>query len=563
MVLAWTLDPLSCESPLAAGNEPARYSRWASAAFFVLLLVPALSAIWGVPWFVTQDGPAHLYNAHIIAKSFERNSPFANHYGIRWEPLPNWTGHLALVGLLQVLPARAVNQVMTSLTLVGFAASIVWLRWRVAGWRGMPVATLLAVLLALNVTWLLGFNSFLLGTCLFPITLGVWWGVRENLAHPGRLIALSALLVLGYFSHLVSLALTIVGILALVVLAPGAHRWARAGWTAVVLAPLIPLAAVYLRLSRQGEAMRPLWEHLSNPMSLASWYEQLVWIDPLSLARKVAIPFHEPLSDSKLFALLSPAFWFLVAMVLALLATRQSRNHNTRPRLAWAVLASILVVGGLVSPDSLGPSHGSYLAQRVLLFGLVTMILVVDVELNGWAGFACAGALLWAVAIQSAFVWEYAFTSDRTAGEIARAQPLVGTNQKVATLLNLVRGRFRANPLMHADSLLGVDTGNIVWNNYETRFYYFPVQVLPGVDGPDPLALENISIRDEPRDAKARAEDWRVLLDKYHDVIDTLVIWGDDYRIVAVNDRWFVPVAHAGMVHVLKHRAAVPRPPDR
>ena len=39
----------------------------------------------------------------------------------------------------------------------------------------MPLVALLAVLLALNLTWLLGFYSFLLGACLYPITLGLWW----------------------------------------------------------------------------------------------------------------------------------------------------------------------------------------------------------------------------------------------------------------------------------------------------------------------------------------------------------------------------------------------------
>jgi len=44
--------------------------------------------------------------------------------------------------------------------------------------------------------------------------------------------------------------------------------------------------------------------------------------------------------------------------------------------------------------------------------------------------------------------------------------------------------RFRSNPLLHADNLLGIGTGNIIWNNYETRYYYFPVQFRPEVARP-------------------------------------------------------------------------------
>src|SRR5204862_3079364 len=108
-----------------------------------------------------------------------------------------------------------------------FAVSIVWLRWRVVGWRGMPGAALMAVALAINLPWLLGFGSFLLGACLFPITLGLWWQGRDQLG-PGRALALGALMMLGYFCHLVSLGLTVVGLVVLAAVTPGERRAARA-----------------------------------------------------------------------------------------------------------------------------------------------------------------------------------------------------------------------------------------------------------------------------------------------------------------------------------------------
>ena len=69
----------------------------------------------------------------------------------------------------------------------------------------------------------------------------------------------------------------------------------------------------------------------------------------------------------------------------------------------------------------------------------------------------------------------------------------VGRSQRVAVVLVDVRGRFRANPLLHADCLLGVGTGNIIWGNYETNHYYFPVQLRdPGLCPPAAL-LEEIA----------------------------------------------------------------------
>ena len=187
-----------------------------------LALAPAVAAIWLVPWFVTQDGPAHVYNAEILASSvggFDRTSPWPDFYTVRWQLIPNWAGPVTLAALVAWLPAWVADRIMTSVTLVGFALAILWLRWRVAGGRDLSIAALLASILSMNMAWLFGFTSFILGACLFPITLGVWWPARDRLTLP-RLAVLAALLTFGYFCHLVSLGLTVVGLLVLSVAAP-------------------------------------------------------------------------------------------------------------------------------------------------------------------------------------------------------------------------------------------------------------------------------------------------------------------------------------------------------
>ena len=129
----------------------------------LVALGPALTAVAAVPWFVTQDGPAHLYNAEILARSFAADSPFRQSYRVQWEPLPNWAGHLLLAALGAVAPPRGANLAQTALTLAGLAASVLWLRASIAGARGFRIAAMLAAILSMNVVWLLGFTSFLLG----------------------------------------------------------------------------------------------------------------------------------------------------------------------------------------------------------------------------------------------------------------------------------------------------------------------------------------------------------------------------------------------------------------
>ena len=122
----------------ACRSEP-RVGRWA-VAILAGALAPALAAIWAVPWFVPQDSPAHVYNAQILVWSFDPASPFRDVYTVNWQPIPNWAGPLTLAGLVAILPAWVADRIMTSLTLVCFAAAVFWLRWRVAGTRGLHVA---------------------------------------------------------------------------------------------------------------------------------------------------------------------------------------------------------------------------------------------------------------------------------------------------------------------------------------------------------------------------------------------------------------------------------------
>jgi hypothetical protein len=520
----------------------------------VVALIPVLSAIWGIRWFVTQDGPAHLYNTHIIARSLGSNSPFAAFYGVRWEAVPNWSGHLVTAALVSLLPPWAAGSAITTLTLVGFAASIVWLRAHVTGASGLSLASVLAVLLSLNFPWLLGFTSFMLGACLFPITLGIWWGGRERFGW-GRSAAIAVLMVGGYLCHLVSLGLTAVGLIVLALTTPGPHRKVRFVRTAAALLPLVPLALLYHSLSKAGGPMQPEWDHLTNALSPAAWAVQMAQVDPITLTSGHAIPL-TTVDQAAWFGLFKPMTWLMLAFTLMWYAAIRRRrvlpSHESGERVGWAWLAALLLIAGIVGPDSLGAYQGEFLQQRVVLLGLVALVPVANLDARGWSGRLIAAALLLALGLQTAVVWDYALTSGRTVGAIVAARDAVGTNQRVATLLIDVNGRFRSNPVLHADNLLGIGTGNIVWNNYETRYYYFPVYFRPEVAHPTSIDFEQIAMTEGPEHANLRASWWQHIVDAHLEDIDAVVVWGSDPLLDAINGQRFETVYRKDNVRVLR-----------
>jgi hypothetical protein len=460
------------------------------------------------------------------------------------------------MALLQFVPAHAADRIMISVTLLGFAAAIFWLRARVRGVEGLGLAALWSTLLGLNLTWLFGFYSFLLGASLFAITLGVWWKGREALTGMHS-VFLGALLVLGYFCHPISLGWTVLGLIVLSVCEGRTGLVRRWTWTLMSFVPIVPLAIVYRQIMRGGGELQPVWGTLgNNPWSIRAWKEQLGWVDPLTLGRKVAAPFLD--AESSVFVVITPVLWFSVAAAILTVASLVRRTPTTdRPRhqqIGWAVLAALLLVGGIVSPDTLGPRHGNYLAQRTVLLGLVALLPALRIEAGRASTRIAALALGLAVVFQTAFVIDYARRAGPVVTTFLSAKPSCGQKQRIGALLVELRGRYRVNPLLHLDSLLGVEAGNVVWGNYESAFYYFPVQIRPGVPHPPVLEFEEISRLDGPGDAGERVKRWERLLSEHHTEIDVVVTWGRDPVVDRVTARWFKRTFANGKVRVWHNR---------
>jgi hypothetical protein len=557
---------------------------------FALGLVAVSTAIWGVQWFLTQDGSAHLYNAHILLKLLQSDARFGQFYQVQWQPLPNWAGHLSLMALLSFLSPRAADRVMITLTFAGLACAIAWLRVRLAGWRGATGAALLAVLLALNWMWLMGFYSFLLGASMFTLTLGAWWARRERFGWQAALI-IAALLVAGYFCHLVSLGVTVISLAVLALTTPGAHWARRLGWTAAACAPLVPLLWIYRGLMQMGGGQaRPDWRYMSSMWSPRAWLTRWSALETLQLSGEKLRPFSS--IESSWHVLLSPTYIIILALVLllgAMLVAWWRSGAARRPLLAltnlgrdaqrgWWLLALLLFGGWLLAPDDFGPEHGSLLRQRLLLLALITLVPLLRFDLPARPARFGVVLVAVAVALQIVWVWDYALMSNRAASEFMQAQAFVGQRQRIGTVLLPKRNPadntltqanrgFRPRPIFHLDGLLGIGNGNILWNNYEASFYVFPVQYreraaskrartfdqangtqlpysfLEGAPGTPPIVQEYL-------------ERWTRLLTDNHDEIDLLVVWGEMPALEPTLREWYgpEPIFSSTNLRIFRHR---------
>ena len=283
--------------------------------------------------------------------------------------------------------------------------------------------------------------------------------------------------------------------------------------------------------------------------------ERLEWVDPLSLAIRDGLPLTDRYGRE--YVLFAPVIWLAASIVVwwygSIFSGLPTRAYHDRR--GWFSLAALLIAGGVLGPDSLGAAHGEYLPQRVALLGLVALVPIFDVDLSRWPGRVTLAALSAALVLQSAVVWDYALHSNRTAGQLIRARDAVGQGQRIATLLVSTKSRFRPNPLLHADNWLGDDTGNIVWNNYETEHYYFPVHFQPGIDRPLPGDLEWVSLHEDPKEVAERTSGWEEILSLHAQSIDVVVVWKSDPVLDSITERWFDRVERRGDIQIFRRRA--------
>jgi len=533
-----------------------------------VLLFPFLLAVWVVPWFVTQDGPLSVYNTYVLREVSKGNDFLATAYAERGSVVPYLGGHKLLTLLLAIFPARTADRLMMTFSLLGIVASLFWLRRRLTGWTGIEVILPLVVLLAGTRLWLLGLNSFLLGACVFPLGLGLWWKWRDEL-NVLRAALLAALLVAGYFFHIIGAAFTVVGIGILAVATPTADWRKRLTWSTASLAPVLLFILGFGASARQS-GKGATWDGLTGAGSADEWLQYIQSPDFISFSFKTRAggllsiatdcPFVSEPSSS--YAVLGPSLWAAVGLMLLIAAAIRHRGGLGGLRRSynrgWMVLILVLAVVGLFGPSSI--AEGSLLRERVMLFSVMTVMSVVRVDAGHYLSRACRVCLFVGVALQAAFVWDYALISNRIAGQVMAAAPHVGTRKRVGLVLADPRTQYLINPLPNIANQLGVDASNIVWNNYEPNYYYFPITFRDGTAETATariLLLNELFISGEAEQFAAKdPRRFESAVSAGLDETDVLIVWGRVPWFDAFGSKWFQsdPVFESGLLRVFTRK---------
>lgn len=486
--------------------------RWLFLVVALLLLVP----IWAVDYIPTIDGPCHVYNAWILRQyhNTEEYPLFQQYYEIDWQPIPNWFSHATLALLMFPFGPRTAEKVL----LTGQVLLFVFAVRSFAGsidprrrWLG-----LLALPLFYNQLQLLGFYNFGFSLSFCLLAVGTWWRNRES-PGPGLALELNLLLLLCWFSHIVSfcLALASIGILWLATLR--GRRWQRHLLHPLMLAPQVLLPLWFVQ--RQGDGPIP------STWSPELHRDYLMRLEVLHLFGR---------EQQWIGMILAAAFGALLLLTLA----GKLKMGEEDGFLLLSLLAILLYV---LSPE--GMSGGGLIKNRLSLYPYLLLLpwLAPRIGRMGRAAVAAALVLLTAFQVGMMVHW-YRLAQPEVRGFLAATAPIAPDSRVLPILFTRDIASPAFGALGHLIGYAAAEKGLIDWDNYEAWAGYFPVRFRPAMGKMDNFTLE--------------ANPEAVRLAEYRGRVDYVLAWKmpPDLPLGQQIRRQYRPLAEIGPGSVYKRR---------
>ena len=441
-----------------------RFLKYEKYLFWLLVFIH-LYPVFALKLFPTLDGPTHLYNANLLFQIISDNNGFASQFfSLKSFPVPNYTGHVLLSFFNSFLTAWLAEKVLLCSIIIALPFSFRMLL------RSHEQSALFADYLIFpfiySYTFYLGFFNFSLGVALMLITFAYWLRTENNF-HRKKVIALTLLFILLYFSHLLTFLFTgfIIGILVLwksfidylsnsKVIKDKIRKQILTLLTATI--PGLILAILFTL--QKGEESKLIYLELSE---LVRW---------LKVVHPVITLQYEYMESKTRYI-----FYTLVILLIIIVFQRlnlyfRKKNPGIIFNDSWLLICMILIIFYFTFPNWM--SSGGHISIRILFFFYLFIILWVGLQkINKF--FIIIAAIIF-LTISFIFLnYHYKQTKFLADGadEIYHAANFIEENSVVLPISN-------SDNWMHANfsSYLAVEKeGIIVLDNYEAGKAHFPL----------------------------------------------------------------------------------------
>jgi hypothetical protein len=434
-----------------AGRSGLRARGWLAPAVLILAALVALHVVpfWAFRYFPSQDGPSHVENAYALAHYHEDGRVYGEFYDVNSRPVPNWLSHAALALLMKAFPPLASERLLLTGYVVLFAACMLYfVRSTCEG--GKEWLALIAFPLVSTYLLHMGFYNFVISFPLSFFAVGYWWKRRDRAPGWKWVVLLNLILMLVYFSSVLSQAVAVLCILGLAAL----HYGRNIRRTLLLAVCLLPSCALplYFVLSSPGEPASPggelvRWRYLVTVGALVSFDNAEQYVG-LALA--------------------------VIIGGLAVLALAK-RPRWARSDRGFLVMACALVVLCFAAPvKALG---GGLIVQRLSLFPLVIVLPWIGARVARPVRIGAGLAAVVIAVVHLGISLHYYALLNRGLEEFTSGVSLVGRNETILPLTFDQKGEAeRIRVYRHASSYYCLGSGAISLSNYEADKTYFPLK---------------------------------------------------------------------------------------
>lgn len=437
--------------------------------FFFLLLL-ALLPIWSVAFFVTGDGPCHLYNSKILldwyhGEALDFYKPF---YFLNQSLDPNWLTNLIQIPFLMLFPAPIAEKIFFSLYILLFAGG-----FRFVCRQVNPEALFLSslgILFAWSHIVMMGFCNNSLSLALWFWVVGYWWKTRDS-TNFLALLFLAFLFFALYLAHPIGLFFAGLNIVALALGQFFYQQKQNNRITAVK--QLLQQGSKTLLLTLPGLILFAHFVLKRDWLSEASPSTSNVWSNLLHMTALINLSTNE-------------AGWVMPISIFCLLLLGLAIYLRWKER-RWletdGLLIFVFIAFGVIMNPPSSISGGLEVPLRMVMIPFIALLFwMATVRFPNWAKQLSMG---FAVVIMLGLLWIrlpiHRAASDY-AKEVYSLRYQIADQSRVLVLNydwdgHTLEGQKIADKIWlfnHVDCYLGAQSSLVISDNYEANFWYFP-----------------------------------------------------------------------------------------
>ena len=455
----------------------------------IVLLVIHVLPTWLFKYTGTQDGPAHVHNAHILKVYHNHENYILREVHERNPTLfPNWTSHAFMAALMYIFPPLVCEKIFFSLCIGLLPLSLLYLLNGIQ--KSKTLFCLVGFIFAYNYLLHMGFYNFALSVSLFFFAIGCWWRCEDKRSSRA-FVTVYVWLTVVYLTHfqsyaLLTVSLTVLGVFLYVYEAlesPRVRFVPQLKSILLFLGSMLPAYVIllsYYLVKREGGGFHRSFEGLMKYF--------------LSIGSIVSFRDDHVLIGNLLLAVLGIAFLLTVidriGKVYAHRAALTSENGGARGAAAilartdvFLVIALILTVLYFKSPWSLR-SGGMWISDRIHIYILLALLPFFSFSLHRFVDYAFSGILIVLALWHLGYYVQTYYLLDRDAQEALSSAEMIEPHTVLASRPSSWGGTPDSAkwdfkyilPFEHIEGYLALKSDVAYLQNYEPNTDHFPLR---------------------------------------------------------------------------------------